>query len=413
MKKILSNNKFIYYSLILIAITLPLPMLINNIAIILFIITTLVHIFYTKNSFKFTKIHFAFITFFLISFISLYYTCNVNNGFKNLEKYLSFLVFPILISTIKISKEQLKHILLVFAITTLLLFIVAILIATYNSIETKSFIIYNPLNKVNENYFFYHRLSKNVGFHAIYLGILMVFSNVIFIENLISTKKNKSLLVIAIAITSIGIILLQSFSVIFSYIIILLSFIIYYYKNISFKSKILLFIISTFIILFSIKIFIKKAKTFNQNFLLYTFSDDIDNRNWNSLNIRLAKWECAIEVAHENFPLGTGLGCQQIQLNKKYNEKGFVIGMDKKFSTHNQYLHNLVQTGILGLIILLLLYYLSIYTAIKTKNLVFLSLAILLIFTSVTENILSRNKGIVLFVFFISLFSKKESLSKF
>jgi len=313
-----------------------------------------------------------------------------------------------------VSKNQIKKILFLFAIISLLTIIIALLIALYNIFETNSMYIFNPINKVNESFLSYHRLSKNVGFHAVYLGIYITFANVIFVERLLTSnnKLHKTLYLLAIIVISISIVLLNSFSVMTSYGLILIVLLLVNRKRINFISRAFITIIGIVIFVFGIKTFYNKAESYNQQYLNYSFSDDINNKNWNSLNIRLAKWECALEVANQYSPFGTGVGCQQIQLNKKYIEKDFKIAYDKKYTTHNQYLHSFVQLGMMGLICILLLYFFGLRDSLKNNNVVFLSLMILVIVTSLTENVLTMNKGIVFFTLFMSMLSKTQTVTK-
>ena len=152
------------------------------------------------------------------------------------------------------------------------------------------------------------------------------------------------------------------------------------------------------IILLPATIFYQKAKVFNGRVFKYNIEEDVHSTNWNSLNIRLAKWECAIDVFKENnLLLGNGVGCTQDKLDEMYLKKNFTIGIDKRFNTHNQYLHYLVTLGILGLATYLIFLTAAFYKTIISKNYLLFSITSIIAICSVTENIFGLNDGIVFF----------------
>src|SRR5690606_18586810 len=119
---------------------------------------------------------------------------------------------------------------------------------------------------------------------------------------------------------------------------------------------------------------------------------------------RIQIWNCALEVGRSNFLIGNGFGHSQDKLNECFLNENLEDFAKLDYQTHNQYFNHYIRGGIVGLIILLLLYLYSMFFSIKRKNLIHLSLMIIVILTSMTENILNRHLGIVFFVFFNSYF---------
>ncbi|GHC44486.1 hypothetical protein GCM10008083_03790 [Ulvibacter litoralis] len=145
-------------------------------------------------------------------------------------------------------------------------------------------------------------------------------------------------------------------------------------------------------------IFYQKAKVFDGEVFNYSIEEDVHSRNWNSLNIRLAKWECALEVFKENnILIGSGVGCTQDKLDEMYQKKNFTIGINKRFNTHNQYLHYLVTLGILGVLAYLIFLIAGLYKSLTTNDFLLFAIIAMITICSVTENIFGLNKGIVFF----------------
>lgn len=375
-------------------------MLLNNLAILCFVILSLYKVIKNKGGFKkWNIVQILFVCLYSVGLISLSYTCDSYEGYKVLEKYLVFALFPFLFSTTNLTKKEVKDLLLIFSYTITLYLITSFLIATYKSVLNGSIYLFNSENLAIENQFRYHSLIGYFENTAITFGIYTLFAISILLEELIRLKTLSKLKIISLAILIVGAFLMDSFAIIIAFGLIL--FMILFFIKIKTKYYILLI----FPIIFAGYLFHKKAEGFEKKILYYEFEHDVHNKNWNSLNIRLAKWECAVEVINENFPLGVGVGCSQIKLNEKYQENNFVVGLEKRFSTHNQFLHYLVETGVLGLIVYMLILLRGFLLSYKHNNFILLALVCLLFICGLTDTILIINKGIIFFTFYIILLS--------
>jgi O-antigen ligase len=78
------------------------------------------------------------------------------------------------------------------------------------------------------------------------------------------------------------------------------------------------------------------------------------------------------------------------------------------YNTHNEYLNYWLSFGLLGFIILLAVLLIFLYWAIKRKDVLYISLMILLLCTFLTENWLSVQHGVLFFAGFGSLFFIQE-----
>ncbi|SDE47889.1 O-antigen ligase family protein [Ulvibacter litoralis] len=387
-------DKLHYFSFGLVIFTIPFPMLLNNIAIFIFIFFSLLNI--RRVTLNQNFINYFFFILFLLSVFSLTYTCNLESGLKMIEKTLSFIIFFLFVPTLNISNEQINKILNLFVYGCLIVLFFFLATASYNFWSTGSLYIFNPENLVNENYFFYHRFTKPFDIHAVYFGMYLVFSSCILLYNFKDQRKKiKIIRGLILILFAVGIYLLQSFAVLSVYFIVLLFFLTTLSRRkINFKKLGVLLII----ILMPATIFYQKAKVFDGEVFNYSIEEDVHSRNWNSLNIRLAKWECALEVFKENnILIGSGVGCTQDKLDEMYQKKNFTIGINKRFNTHNQYLHYLVTLGILGVLAYLIFLIAGLYKSLTTNDFLLFAIIAMITICSVTENIFGLNKGIVFF----------------
>ncbi|MBC6490791.1 O-antigen ligase family protein [Flavihumibacter stibioxidans] len=82
------------------------------------------------------------------------------------------------------------------------------------------------------------------------------------------------------------------------------------------------------------------------------YNSELTADQWNGANIRLAVWDCGIELAKNNMLLGTGLGDKMDELMKVYETKGFSFGVKANRNLHNNYLDAWVTFGLAGLVLM-------------------------------------------------------------
>ena len=88
---------------------------------------------------------------------------------------------------------------------------------------------------------------------------------------------------------------------------------------------------------------------------------------------------------------------------KNYEEKNFILARERNHNTHNQYLDILMSNGILGFIIFFTFLVFLFLKAIKERNWLLLGIVCTFALACLTENILSRNQGVLFISFVISI----------
>ena len=123
------------------------------------------------------------------------------------------------------------------------------------------------------------------------------------------------------------------------------------------------------------------------------------------LSLRLYQWKYSIKAIQDNLLFGTGPGDAQNVLEEVYLKNDFKIGYDNQLNPHNQYLQTWLESGIIGLLILLICMLLPVYFAFIEKQWIYVVFIFILAVGFVTESMLELNKGIVFYSFFNSLFA--------
>jgi O-antigen ligase len=101
---------------------------------------------------------------------------------------------------------------------------------------------------------------------------------------------------------------------------------------------------------------------------------------------------------------GYGVSDYQDYLDYYYMYYGLAPFHYEGYSPHNQYVFTLVNSGLIGLSILLTYLVYSFYYAFRKKHYLYLSFLTLFCFSMLFETYLLRTKGIVFFFFFNSIF---------
>ena len=134
------------------------------------------------------------------------------------------------------------------------------------------------------------------------------------------------------------------------------------------------------------------------------FNGELDPENWNGMNTRLAIWSCAGELISTSPLLGTGVGDVGKDLMNSYKAKNFHLAIGRSYNSHNQYLDYMLGGGICAFLGLLIFLMYPLFIGIRGKDILLLGLSIVLMFSSLTENILSREMGCLMIGLIYSVF---------
>ncbi|TPD71959.1 O-antigen ligase family protein [Flavobacterium microcysteis] len=419
MKKtsIVVYKKFFFeFSILLMAISMPFWMFLNNISIGIALIATLVLVKPKKliKNFITNKISISFFILYIIMILSLLYTENLSYGYKVLGRCSMFVLIPIIFAGVKefINQRLFGLILKCYIIATALACLLCLSFAVIKTIEYGAV---NPFDKSNGNFFSYFNLTAVLKTHPIYFGVNVVFSLSVLLHELVSSKSilnlSKKSLLIFISFFIIFIPLLNSFILLVSSFIIF-SITIYNFFIRKRLQKTYLKVMG-FVILLMIPVY------FSTYFIAEKFKgidliEDITTRDYSgdkftAIRARNAKIKSSIDLIKDHPLIGVGIGDGTHELIKYYSKNKFEHGVKRGYNSHNQFLTTFIYTGIFGFSILFFIFIFAFTFAIKKKNFYLLFFLIVSVLFFLTESVLERQKGIFIFLFFVSLLPLYES----
>jgi O-antigen ligase len=356
---------------------------------------------YTIQSLKTNHLIWFPIIFFTLHAIGLLYTQNMSNGFFAIEKQIYFLLVPgLLFYPIRnLSNEEydrlLKNLsLIAFGSSFVVLFIALIKLTILEDPMAFHFEKFSPISYVYYSMYF----------------VCATTSLCVRIVDSTHSLTQKIFYASVLVIYSIGFLVLVSCKMAIIAFVLCLFYL--FYKKLQNKKMLITAIVIT---ITSLALFISLSKTTQDRFLVLTKNFEILDKDhlsggdeeFNGLNLRLLFWKYTLqEVATNNLQLiGAGTGDAQDLVNGSYvrhhlDEYGYV-----GFDPHNQWIFTYAQLGLIGIVALIVMYWFSFRSAIRSENLPFFFFLLTTLLFSVTESILESNKGIVFFSLVFTLFA--------
>lgn len=382
-----NKERFFLWSLALVLITLPFPKYdINSKSIFICVGCWL---FYNTFQEKLENIKANFKTFLLLSSIfwitifGFIYTQNIDEGLKAIQSNLPFLIFPVILASVKISSDIVRQLLKYFSYSVILASLFAL---------SKAF--YLKWNNLGE-YFYYTDFALLLDKHTTNFAIFTVVSIACFLDNILNNKKNYSIKLIAPLLFLLFMLYILSVRASIISLICVTLYLLIANRNKAGKIKLVFFGLG---ILFSFAAFL--TPNFQKRFQPKT----PEGVEISDIYSRKIHWQAVVSaIKKSNILIGAGSGDGHQYLYDEYRKVNFEIGYIDEYSAHNQYLESVLFHGLIGLMLLLAIIFKVIKINLYNKN--HLGQAIMLVFLlfMITDSILMRHSGIVLFSFIISI----------
>ncbi len=404
--------------------SLYLPSAFNSFFIALFV----VHSFFTpgfRSSFKGNSrvALLLFSGFFMWNAISLFYTSNLDEGLFKLQTKLPFLIVPIAIigSGIHRSREFRKVGMNGFLWFTLIAAMAALINAGVTSLQEGS--LYKMANDdgtiVKQYYFTYTHLAffiMHPAYFSLYVGTA-IFMGLHLLINRESLIRQRWAQLVLLVFLFVFLFLLQGRMSILSFCFMLFGgVLIYFFASGSYLKGIALV---SFPLLFLAAILIFAPPSLTRRFTEFNSMDyDLSSSSvydFNGLTIRLAEWECALDAISAKPIAGHGLGDAHSALMDSYRKNNFVVGLDKGYNCHNQYLETPLQSGLIGILLLLGIFLWLMVMAYQGRDLLLFVLTGFFLISMLTESLLERQWAIAFFtaIFpYLALSNKRDSSSR-
>ena len=110
---------------------------------------------------------------------------------------------------------------------------------------------------------------------------------------------------------------------------------------------------------------------------------------------RVLAWECGAKATREHLLFGYGSGDYMPHLVNAFEQRGYTRAIDIGYNTHNEYIETILQTGLLGLAMLLFMLFAPMVTALCKNSRNLLTVLVIIIISSlcVFEAMLNRQMG--------------------
>ncbi len=366
--------------------------------------------FFTRFRLPQNKIAFiSLLGFYILCALSLFYSENMESGFFDLEVKLTMFIFPfVIIGSNYLYKKYFHIILLQFVFANLIASLACLIIAINSSFHFgNNGLEFNPMVYVTDpglegysNAFFYFVFSKFM--HSSYFAMYLCFSILIlffFIDNY--SKKWIKYTAIALIIFFLFIIyLLSSRAGLISAAVVLLGSIIGYLRNKKWTFNILLLAITLIFAIVALKFNGRLNYGVEQ---IKNTSVNKEEKTISTSNDRLLMWINSWEIIKANFLVGTGVGDVKDELIKSYPKHELTDAKKHALNAHNQFIETAIAIGLIGLIFLLMIFFLPFINALKNKDTLLALLIIVLGINFLFESMLNTQAGVIFFAFFYSL----------
>ncbi|CAN5905373.1 hypothetical protein BH11BAC7_BH11BAC7_28490 [soil metagenome] len=388
------------YSLLLmiylVALFMPFGFIMGPLAVLLFACWLFSGEWKLKwENIKKSKFLWIWMAFFLWSLLSFVWTENKASGLFHIQVQLPLFGIPIVFASMRFDVKTSRRI---FAVFILGLFSSGLFMLSRST--------WNLLAE-NRNTFYYQDFCARVA-HPSYLamyfcaGIMLLFHGILLQS--FSPKPWKIIAMSLCLFFAVIIFLLSSKIGLIAMILLFTGYIIY--SIIRFKryvvgiSALLVMCIGFFI---ALKVFPKVGERIQNMTGMFASKQPINPAEVESNRVRFLIWGAATAVIEKHPANGVGLGDAQDSLIAEYKSRGMTGAVQKNLNAHSQFFETSVQSGIPGLILLLLLFLVPIAYGFR-RQFGFMVLTASLIFLNfLPEAMLESQSGVIFICFFYCL----------
>jgi O-antigen ligase len=403
---------------ILTPLTFFCPNRIFNYVIVLFSATVLASILSDPKSFsrkRWSDLYLIAIPF----IIALYgfFLDVIHGDFKKgstvLETYLTLAIFPLLILLTGATTKRKYLSKLSFFVGSIAVALLSLALAlwknytdhermihNWNFVETVKFYEDHPIGLINWGYFLYMEFASSINFHPTYLSVYFITA-IIFGVSLLSRSRLINTFIIGGILLLITEVFLLSSKMSLIILFIVLSLITVYavfHSSKRIQQATLISVFTTIVIvlalfpasLYRVQTIITDLSSSNN-----TAQQDLSSTNLH----RITLWKNAVQLFQKKPVTGYGLLGTKKAMDS-YNARYTTT----HFNTHNQYLMFLLIGGCLGGLLFLVSQLILLLRSIRAADYIYTVFLITILLSLLTENLISRHTGVVLYAFFNALF---------
>ena len=411
------NKAFVPFLLLL--ITLPISMAVNNILLGVFFLSSLLYV--RKNKFVLSVTFLIPILLFVWMCVSYFWSIDLKRTLSAIPKEIALLLLPVAFMLIPtFTKEQKDKILKYYSYTMLIyvvFFLIRALIRFLITKETSVFFYHGPDNETDTG--LVPRLLN-----AIHVSVYVSIAFFYFFIKEHKTKWEQA----ASILLFVFVILLSSKNII---LVLLILIQVFFYSKIANRLRLrnltIILILLGFIVSFSkikerflVEFRTNSDKSISHNVALNK-SEGINNISiadaWTKEQFhpsdyfpgtafRVYQFRMFTEFLEEDaiFWKGFGLNASLNKLLEKEKQYNLYPGYGT-FNFHNQYVQNFTELGVIGFLLLLIILFVNTKKAFSSKDFMHIAFTILMISLFLTESFLWRQRGVLFFIIFYCLFN--------
>jgi len=334
------------------------------------------------------------LTFYALYAASMLYSTDTANGLRGLETRGSLLVAPLIILAHRrlLGKNGALQVVKAFIWGNFAVCTLALIYAAYRVLSTGQLYFLFEGSEFKHYYFLYDALSEpfmHPGYLSTYVG-LAIIGCIYFL----SKTKAKGWLA-GLMFLLITLFLLQGrINILALFVVLGVGALVAAIVQRAYKMLLLpVFAVVAFLVV----IFIGGDAIKSRFIEMPDFSYDISGTEFTSATYRLAEWSCALDAIAQKPLTGHGIGDSRAALRDMYGQRGFHEGVRRNFNAHNQYLETVLAIGFVGLLVLLLIISVYVKMGWKQKHYLLLASLLFMVLSMLTESMLERAWGVVLF----------------
>lgn len=377
----------------------------NNIFIISFFGLSVIYSLIYKPKINFRNpVFIFFVLWFLLNLLSAMLSHNQIEAWRKMEVRLMFLLIPFPILVLANFRNKIDKSLVLFSFGMVFLTLILLFLNLIKFIKTGTC-----------QQCFFHDFTAIYRQHAVYFSVLLLIAVILILEiplglKKLSSNQTKFVKYLSISILSLGLFFAASKIILFLWLIFLLYYIFFKNHQPQLKLSFLLLIILGGIAFYSSETlqsrFLDGLNIANTNYELENRSFTYDEKsNISDMELRLLFAKIGLTHLKDDGKIwtGYGIGDQQDWFDYHLMRYNLAPNWYENHNVHNQYLDNLLNFGIFGFIFFLLFMVYILSLAWKNQQKFPLYILLVFSFAFLFEVYLTRNKGIVFFVFWVMI----------
>lgn len=332
-----------------------------------------------------SMIFLGLLAYYTILSISVAYSDNVSYALKTLETKISLIILPILLCGIRWDERLRNNALKLYVITV-------VLTSLFSIVST---IIYYKIDFTDWSYFSWV-LPMTTELSANYYSLYVVFALLILVFgfNDFDFKINSILAAVGVTYLVLFLAMLSSRASFIGFFLILT---IYFLRMIlsrdpKLKRSGIIAILSISLLATTLGLSVPYLRDRISQFTMGIQNDP-----------RIPIFKSSMSLISNHPVLGVGVGDVQDELREVYRKNNYHEALQNNYNPHNDWFQTLVATGIIGFLSFCFVHVQVIKDSLRLRNIFMVSFFILYVSASAGESILERNKGVVLYSFFLTL----------